>query len=161
MPVKVIDKDMGWKRISKDITALRGSSVRVGIMGNESADGVSVVDYAMYNEFGTNRIPARPFMSKTAEVYGEKIGKFTEYLAGSLIDGKIGPTYVLQNIGEKYQSYIQKTIRDAKNWAVPNAASTVAMKGSSSPLIDTGRMVQSVRYEIKLGQATKGRFLIS
>jgi len=148
MPVKVIDKDMGFKRIDVEVKSLHGREVKIGIMGNESVDGVSVIDYAMYNEFGTNRIPARPFMSKTAEVYGPKMIKFVEFLAGRMIDGKVGPTYVLQNIGEKYQSYIQKTIRDAKNWAVPNAASTVAMKGSSSPLIDTGRMVQSVRYEV-------------
>jgi len=118
-------------------------------MGNEQVEGVSVVDYATYNEFGTSRgIPARPFMAKTADEKREEIADFTQYLVGRMIDGKLDDTTVLRNLGEKYQSMIQKTIRDAKSWAAPNAPSTVARKGSSSPLIDTGRMVGSVRYEI-------------
>lgn len=161
MPVRIQDKDLGWKRIGTDIAVLRESSVKVGFMGNEQAEGVSVVDYMMYNEFGTNRIPARPFMSTTANLYGKEIGKFAEFLAGRIIDGAIGPTHALQNIGEKYQSYIQKTIRDAKNWAVPNADSTIARKGSSSPLIDKGRAVQSVRYEVTIGTAAKTAFALS
>jgi hypothetical protein len=119
-------------------------------MGNEQVDGTSVVDYATYNEFGTDdgHIPARPFMSTTSERYKEETMKFTEFLVGRMIDGKITDTTVLKNLGEKYQSYVQQTIRDAKNWAVPNAPSTILQKGSSSPLIDTGRMVGAVRYEV-------------
>ncbi len=66
-----------------------------------------------------------------------------------MIDGQLKPEGVLKNLGEFYQMKIQMTIRNAGSWAVPNAPSTVERKGSSSPLIDTGRMVQSVRYEIK------------
>jgi len=123
--------------------------VKVGIMGDETVDGTAVVDYATFNEFGTEYIPARPFMSITAELYTDDISRFTQYLVGRMIDGKITDETVFRNMGEKYQSYIQKTIRDAKTWAVPNAESTIEKKGSTSPLIDTGRMVQSVRYEVK------------
>jgi len=146
--VKVVDKDKGWKRIQIDVKSLNGRSVKVGIIGNQQVDGVSVVDYAMYNEFGTSRIPARPFMSKTAELHTKDIIQFAEHLSGRLIDGKIGPTKALQNIGEQYQKYIKQTIRDAKSWAAPNADSTIERKGSSSPLIDTGRMINSVSYEV-------------
>ena len=118
-------------------------------MGNETAEGTSVVDYAMYNEFGTSRIPARPFMSTTYDRYKDTLDKFTHFLVGRMIDGKLTDDTVLKNIGAKYQSWVQETIRDAVNWAEPNAESTIAMKGSSSPLIDQGRMVQSVRYEVE------------
>lgn len=117
-------------------------------MGNDQVNGVSVIDYGAYNEFGTSRIPARPFMSTTSSRYREETIKFTEFLVGRMIDGAITPDTALKNLGEKYQSYIQETIRDAKNWAVPNAASTVSQKGSSSPLINTGRMIGAVRYEV-------------
>lgn len=117
-------------------------------MGNEEAEGTTVVDYGLYNEFGTRFSPARPFMATTADQNKELLNKFTTFLVGRMIDGKITDDTLLKNLGAKYQSLIQKTIRDAKNWAVPNANSTIAMKGSTSPLIDTGRMVQSVRYEV-------------
>jgi len=118
-------------------------------MGNGQVDGVAVVDYATYNEFGTSRgIPARPFMAKTADEKREEIADFAEYLVGRIIDGKITDDIALRNLGEKYSSMIKLTIRDAKNWAVPNTPETIARKGSSSPLIDTGRMIGSVTYEV-------------
>ena len=118
-------------------------------MGDEEVDGTSIVDYAMYNEFGTSRIPARPFMAETHSKYAAETEKFTKYLVGQMIDGKMTDDHLLKTIGEKYQSRVQETIRDAKSWAAPNAESTVKQKGSSSPLIDTGRMIGSVRYEVE------------
>lgn len=144
----VIDKDTGWRRINIDIKELRGRSVKVGLMGNDQVDGVSVVDYATFNEFGTSRIPPRPFMATTADEGRETITKFTEHLVGRMIDGKVDPETVLRNLGEKYSSMVKMTIRNASSWAVPNAPSTIARKGSSSPLIDTGRMVGAVTYEV-------------
>lgn len=144
----VIDKDLGYTRIFRDIKELDKRGIKIGFMGNDSVDGVSVVDYATYNEFGTSRIPARPFMQTTADQKREEVLKFSEHLVGKMIDGGISADMVLKNLGEFYQAKIQETIRKAKEWAVPNAPATVARKGSSSPLIDTGRMVNSVRYEI-------------
>lgn len=147
--IRIIDKDTGFARFEIDLKGLRGRQVRVGVTGDESVDGVSVVDYAMYNEFGTSRgIPARPFMSTTYDRHHKKTEKFIEFMYGQLLDGKMSPDHLLKTAGADYQSKVQQTIRAAKTWAVPNAESTVAKKGSTSPLIDTGRMVQSVRYEV-------------
>jgi hypothetical protein len=149
--VKVIDKDRGLKKITVNIKELDGYQVKVGIMGNDTVDGVSVIDYAMYNEFGTSRIPARPFMSKTYDENADDTIKYAQYLAGEMIDGKMNPKKVLDTLGLWYSNKIKMTIRNAKVWATPNAPSTVEQKGSSSPLIDTGRMLNSVNYEISKG----------
>lgn len=144
------DTDHGLKRINADLKKLRKRSVKIGIMGGgEAVEGVAVVDYAFYNEFGTSTIPARPFMSETYDRHGEKEIKFAEFLYGKLLDGEFDAEHLLNTLGLDYQKKVQKTIRAAKSWAVPNADSTIAEKGSSSPLIDTGRMVQSVRYEVE------------
>lgn len=148
MSVAIIDKDLGYQRFVLDMKELRGRSVKVGIWDEGSSGGTSVLDYAIYNEFGTSRIPARPFMATTYDNNYDKTIKFVEFLSGKIIDGKITPDHALKVLGEEYQKYIQKTIRDAKSWAEPNAESTVAAKGSSSPLIDTGRMLNSIRYEV-------------
>jgi len=141
-------KDLGWKGIALDFKELNGMGVKVGLMGGEEADGTSIVDIGVYNEFGTNSIPARPFMGTTADRYRDTIYKYTETLVGQMIDGKYTVRQVLNYMGLWYQAKIQMVIREAKTWAVPNAPSTVAIKGSSSPLIDTGRMVGAIRYEI-------------
>lgn len=148
--IKIVDKDYGFTRLQLDMKELRHRHVKIGIMGNDTVDGVSVIDYAVYNEFGTSRgIPARPFMSKTAEKYGKKTGDFVQYLVNRIIDGKIDDDTALHNIGMQYQAFMQQTIRSAKSWAVPNAPATIRRKGSSSPLIDTGRMIGAVRYEVE------------
>lgn len=148
MSARVEDTDMGYRRIARDIRSLRDREVRIGIMGGGSVNGVSVVDYAVYNEFGTSRIPARPFMATTYDTYKDETLQLIDYLASRIFVGLVTPDYALRILGEYFQAKVQMTIRNAKEWAVPNAPSTVAQKGSSSPLIDTGRMVQSVRYEV-------------
>jgi len=149
MATRVIDRDLGYQRIVLDFKQLKGKGVKIGVMGGESADGTSIVDYATYNEFGTSRIPARPFMATTADQNRDQVQQVTGVLVGRMIDGKLNADTVLKNLGEWYQARIQRTIRNAKSWAVPNAATTVAMKGSSSPLIDQGRLIQAIRYEVQ------------
>jgi len=146
--VKFIDKDRGYKRIKIDMKALDGKAVKVGVMGGAENNGVAIVDYAVWNEFGTSRIPARPFMAKTADENRDTVQKFAGFLIGKVIDGQLSVDRALKNLGEFYQLKIQMNIRTAKEWAEPNAPATIAMKGSSSPLIDQGRLVQSIRYEI-------------
>jgi hypothetical protein len=146
---KVIDKDMGWKQIEINMKALHDRSVKVGIMGGGTNDGVAIVDYAMWNEFGTSRIPPRPFMATTADNHRDETVKFAEHLIGRVIDRHLTVDLALKNLGEWYQAKIQMTIRKAKEWAEPNHPATIKAKGSSSPLIDTGRMIGAVRYEVK------------
>jgi len=146
--VKVIDTDQGYKRIGMNMKELNGRSIKIGIWGSAVQDGVAIVDYAIYNEFGTSRIPARPFMQKTFDDKKDETMKFAEFLVGKMIDGGMTAQAALDKIGFQYQSFVRATIRDAKNWAAPNADSTIAAKGSSSPLIDQGRMVNAVNFEV-------------
>jgi hypothetical protein len=147
--VKVIDKDMGWKQIKINMKKLDGRRVKVGIMGDETNNGVAIVDYATWNEFGTARIPPRPFMAQTHQEHSERTIKFAGFLIGKVIDRALDVETALKNLGEFYQLRMRATIRNAKEWADANAPSTIAKKGSSSPLIDQGRMVNAVHYEVE------------
>lgn len=134
--------DKGYKQIALNVRGLKHRGVKIGFIG-----GGTVTEYAIYNEFGTSRMPARPFMGTTADKYGPQVVKLVDQLVGSIVEGKSDIERVLSVMGEWYQMKMQQTIRDAKQWAVPNSPETIAMKGSSSPLIDTGRMLGSVSYE--------------
>ena len=63
-----------------------------------------------------------------------------------LLQGK-SAEQVLKEIGIFQKDLIQEKITEGS--FTPNAASTVRKKGSNKPLIDTGRMRQSVNYVIK------------
>jgi len=146
---EVIDVDMGFDRIMAAIPELRGATVDIGIQEDAgvSDDGTTVATYAFFNEFGTEHIPARPFMRGAADEQKNRWYNFIERSLNLVIQGKLGLTPALNMIGERAAD-------DTRQYAVklsspPNADSTIAAKGSSNPLFDTGRMVQSIRHVAK------------
>ena len=114
--------------------------------GKQSAGSVSVAQVAAWNEFGTEHSPARPFMRQTITDQRDKISKFVQNRARNVVNGSMDAQTALNGIGSYAKGRMQAEIRDGD--FEPNAPSTVARKGSSKPLIDTGRMRQSVVYEI-------------
>ncbi len=140
--------DRGWNKISNDARMLNRRGVKVGLMaGGPVQDGVAVVDYATMNEFGTDKIPSRPFMRKTGDDADRPFQTFAVSIAGRMIEGKITADQVLDTLGLWYQARIRATIRSSPSWAAPNAPMTIALKGSSVPLIDHGVMVGAISYE--------------
>lgn len=117
--------------------------------GKIEESGLDILTVAVWNEFGTSRIPARPFISQTWEKGRDKIMKFTQQVVKQVIDGKADVKTATNMLGTKVKSMIQSTIRNGE--FVPNAPSTVKKKGSDKPLIDTGTMRQSVTYEVRKG----------
>ena len=52
----------GLEKLDKELKYLSSHAVKVGVLGDGSNNGVSVQDYAIFNEYGTSRgIPPRPF----------------------------------------------------------------------------------------------------
>ena len=139
--------DRGWNRIKRDTKALQGQAVKVGFRAGPASNGVQVVDYATFSEFGTEHIPSRPFMRRTADQAEKPIRPFASNLVAGLINGNLNVAGVMTALGTWYKDRIQTTIRTARSWATPNAPSTIKAKGSSQPLIDDGVMVANIDYE--------------
>ncbi len=137
------------KRLEKLTKEMGSKSIEVGF--NESSgtykDGPTVAQVAAWNEYGTEHSPSRPFMRQTMVDYRDKISEYAgEALKTAAAEhGDIAT--VMNKVGAYTKGRMQKEIRDG-DW-VPNAPSTIANKGSSKPLIDSGRMRQSIVYVIK------------
>lgn len=136
------------KRFYAQLEELKKLEVRVGFQAGEatSDDGVDMCDIAMWNELGTVGMPARPFLRQTADNNGDKMAAFGGAQAMRLAKGASAES-CLEAIGVFSKGLVQETIRDGS--FEPNAPSTIKKKGSDKPLIDTGRMRQSVNYAIK------------
>ena len=142
--VRVIDK--GLADVLRQSSALNGTGVKVGIQaGQGQQDGTDMLDIAVFNEFGTATIPARPFMQDAADKYHEDTGRVMEHLAKKVQEGA-DAGQALETLGQWYQAQQQAHIRSGE--FQPNAPATVKRKGSSVPLIDKGQLVNSVRYEV-------------
>lgn len=123
------------------------AEVRAGVLeGATTTEGQSVAQYAAYNEFGTARIPARPFMRTTLQ---KQRGEWVQGL-GRLLASR-DPEQALHFVGRRMEDDIRTKI--LSNMAPANAPSTVARKnkeeaGRAGTLVDTGALAQSISYEI-------------
>jgi len=147
MTVKDVDK--GWKKILKNLKTENGSYAKVGIQSDagkneEDEDSTAYIyEYAAANEFGTKKIPSRPFIRKTFDENKNKIDVKVLSLQSDIYKGKVDFKKGLGQLGQWYEGVIKESIKNT-NWE-PNAPSTIEKKGSSKPLIDTGTMRNSIR----------------
>lgn len=147
-----LDLNPDGEKALKRLEELRGLAIEVGFQADKTAaDGdTSLAEIAYYNHFGTVDeagrvlIPARPFMDTLSENQ-DQLYQFSGQALQALGTSK----EVAEAVGSKAKSMIQDAIRDG-DWA-PNAPSTIKIKGSDKPLIDTGTMRQGVQYVIKEG----------
>jgi hypothetical protein len=106
-------------------------------------------DLARKLHFGTASIPARPFLYQAIfSVRGELRKLVRETYAKRIKEnrepsGQFSPA----GIGAFLVGAVQRFVRsDYYKNTVPNAPMTIRMKGSDTPLIDTGFMVNSTVY---------------
>lgn len=145
----------GWDRLTPEgerffaqIEELKQNQVFVGFQAGQVADdrGVDMAQIAMFNELGTSTAPARPFLrdsvDENEDVIRDQCGKELK----KLTTGATAET-VLKRVGALGVRLVQEKIVSGS--FKPNAPSTIRKKGSDKPLIDTGRMRQSVKYVVK------------
>lgn len=156
---KVEDRDLGYTAVIKNVTALSSKSLVVGVLQNagKEEDGTDLVDVAIWNEYGTRdgHIPARPFLSIATDENKAKWQKLTEGTATAVIDRKMPVDQALEIIGSQMAGDVQMVIGD-KSKLKPNRPATIRAKSKKgkigdAPLIDTGRLRQSIHFDIRKG----------
>ena len=101
---------------------------------------------AMFNELGTSTSPSRPFLRMSVDENQDKINTMCRTELQGIVNGGTAEQ-CLNRLGVFGVSLVQEKI--GSGGFAPNAPSTVRKKGSSKPLIDTGRMRQSVKHTVK------------
>ena len=119
----VIDINGAYQAILHRLQNMHGN-VEVGIFddGKKEPNKTSVYDVAVYNEFGTSHIPARPFMRQTVDNHEQEWADMSQKLEDRVASGR-----------GKFK---------------PNSPKTIKRKGSAKPLIDTGLMRESITYKV-------------
>lgn len=142
-------KSDALKKLEKELAKITKQSVYVGFNEKSGAydDGVTIAQIATFQQFGTSTIPARPFLTDTLEHRRDEIMQLMQDGIAQVKAGTQNAEQMLNTIGVAVKGMVQEEITDGD--FVPNAPSTVKKKGSDKPLIDTGRMRQSVVYEVK------------
>lgn len=132
--------------------SLSGPS-RVKVGWPSGTDG-GILDRAIWNHFGTSRngephIPPRPALRIAIDKHAGKYKAGMATMAVPILTGRLSTTEALGRLGIESAQDIKQEIVDLQT--PPNAPSTIAQKGSSNPLIDTGNMKEAVHWKLEDG----------
>lgn len=176
---KTKDKDLGYLDILKQLRKLEDKPfVKVGFPAefksgstpkkftSATADGsdpvvlvdpnVTVLDAAIWNEFGTEQIPERSFVRSAFDKNRVKYEKTTKKLLIRIYQSKVSVERALDILGLMIENDIKSMIRNGN--FKPLSDVTIAKKGSDKPLVDTGQMINSVRFK-RIMKSVTGKLL--
>lgn len=148
-------KDKGYKKAISSFKELsKKPSVKIGVLEKsgehkslENSEALTVVEVATFNEFGTETIPERSFIRSTVDQNFEDYVEKSRTLQNKIIMQELDVKKALSILGEKIQADIVSAIN---NGIEPeNSPKTIAAKGSSKPLIDSGQLKQSIKYQVE------------
>ena len=170
---RVTEKDHGWARIKGEIQAAQGSGVKVGVLSDAEPhdDGADMVMIAATNEFGAEipvtdkmrgyfaymfgvnlkksttkiTIPARPFIRGGYDQNQRSLQRTKQRLWGLVLDGKLTTRGALGLLGEEHQGQVRQYMIALSK--PENSGLTERNKGSSNPLVNESRLVNSLRWE--------------
>lgn len=151
---------VGTSRIARKIFVKVPNSISTGGPTQVKVgfpSGSPNVDKAIWNEFGTRGgrsgggwggpIPERPFMRNAMRNNQVRYVSIMKSLAKRMLEGGGGNVQdMLAKLGALAAGDIQAEITSLQS--PPNSPVTIAKKGSSNPLIDTGEMRASVTWKI-------------
>jgi len=160
----LIERDFGLKKLLAAFRRRRRIDVEIGIIGSDAEDDhgeLTNAELGTIHEFGSSdgRIPQRSFLRSTVEENRDKYKQMMADAASAFGTGKLrgaggrfvsggadGLTAALNKVGLQAVADVQRKIADGIE--PPLAESTIARKGSSKPLIDTGQLRRSITHRV-------------
>jgi hypothetical protein len=149
--VKITDRDKGAAKLIAAL--LEKGALSVGILGEdggESHGDLTVAEVAEFHEFGLGNNPRRSFLADWVTEKHDEIRNVVIKGGQSLVRRQIpSVSTLLEQFGAWADGSIQKRIAD--QIPPPLSEETIARKGSSVPLIDTGQLRSSISYRVDQG----------
>ena len=93
------------------------------------------------------KIPERSFLRSGKDKHKAKVVNKAKNMLPDVIQKNVSIDVFVNMIGQEFAGHIQKELRDVK--APPNTQMTKERKGSSNPLIDTGRLLGAIKHEVE------------
>lgn len=151
-----------WDKIRGEVRKLERAHAKIGVLqskgGNAERDGITMIELAAIHEFGSPNagIPERSFLRSTFRVHRrQELLALVTKLAGQVTSGNMTTKRALGILGQWGAAAVKNTIRSKQTIGMtdPGARqellqSTIDRKGSSTPLIDTGRLINTISYEV-------------
>jgi hypothetical protein len=142
MSVKIEDIDTGWRATKRALAGLDGLRVDAGLFDGENASK------GAYNEFGTARIPPRPWLSIAADTNYLRLGTMTAKAVEHVADRKATALQAITPIGLFMRDAARSVIEQQRVGGPPLAPDTIERKGHDDKLVDSGDLLAAIDFEI-------------
>ena len=156
------------REVKAAVKSLAGKKIKVGIVGGES--DLSMI--AAVHEYGTSIkvtpkmrgwfaangyplkkettqivIPERSFLRAGFDEHEDEVFRKIEDLMPAVLELHLNAGVFVDTVGREMAGKIQKKIKDIKSPA--NSQMTKERKGSSNPLVDSGRLVGAIDHRVE------------
>lgn len=141
--------DLNTKKIIQELQEnIKGltskATLNVGFFeSSRYTEGAYVAQVARIQEYGSIKIPPRPFFRNAID---NNMQKWLDFLGRDLVNTNNAETSY-NRLGEVVRGDIVESITQLDT--PPNAPKTIARKGSSNPLIDTGFLRANVTFKVE------------
>jgi hypothetical protein len=146
----VVDKDNGWNALKKSLRKLGDQEVVAGILGDIDFSLPTVAAIGLVHEFGSpeRNIPERSFIRSTFDKNEAKYTRLLQESVRKVVRTKKIDKAALFRLGETARKDIVNRIvqGEIKQGLKPK---TIARKGSSTALVDTGALVGSIVSKVR------------
>lgn len=157
---RAIIKDQRWQAMKKAAAKMMAKVVKVGVIGAkargavEGEDNFTIGNLAGVHEFGAAIqmpwgvlvIPERSFIRAAVAEHRADYAGLMRSLGAKVVEGRLTVEAALGILGATVVGHMQQRISEG---LLPvNAPTTIARKGSSVPLIDSGRLRQSITWAV-------------
>ena len=152
----------------RQMRKLKRKKIKIGVLGNDS----ELQMIAAVHEYGADipvtpkmrawfagngyplkssttviKIPERSFLRTGRDKNKGAIANKVKTMLPDVIDNNVSVDVFMNMIGQEYAGLIQKEMRNLRT--PPNSRMTIERKGSSNPLIDSGRLLGAIKHEVE------------
>ena len=144
--VTVQDIDMGYDATRSNLTASNNTTTSAGLWTRKLAQR------GVWQEFGTSKIPARPWLSVAADKGQAKIARSAQQAAGDVAD-RVPPDEAFVPVGETMKGLAVEVLDRQRMGGPRLKAATIRRKLSKGQdprrLIATGEMRNGIKWRVK------------
>lgn len=149
--MKLTASGPGLAGLKAKLQAIADLEVRVGVLGDGGYHDADLTNAELLaiHEFGAPRagIPERAPVRTAFDQHERAWQALAAKLLKAVIAERLAPEQALGLLGERAVADMRTTIR--AGLPPPLQPATVRRKGSTTPLIDTGRLLQAIAWEIR------------
>lgn len=121
-------------------------TLRVGFLeGATAPNGDNLALRAWRLEFGTSKMPPRPFFRN---MIAAKSGEWPDGIAYQLKATDYNVRLTLERTGEAIKGQLKESMLDL--WTPPLSPVTIAKKGFEKPLIEHGDTINAIAWEVNM-----------